>query len=190
MNVRFGYTRPSHQEIECWLQAEGRLLGLVAVGDQSRHKVNQEIVRATMAGVLDLADVLELVVDALNERPLAKQQFVGVGEPPFAHVLAHFGDQPQPMGREELFGERLGDIVAVAEELPEQASRQAGNGTAVIDIAWGQAHGQHLAAVVDHQMQLEPIEPADRGLAAARRHERRGAAQCGRSCRRSGWSSR
>jgi hypothetical protein len=136
MTVRCGYTLPSHQEIECWLQAEGRLLGLVAVGDQSRHKVNQEIVRATMAGALDLADVLELVVDALDERPLAKQQFVGVGAPPFAHVLAHFGDQPQPMGREELFGERLGDIVAVAEELPNRrrARRVTGRRSSTLPV--------------------------------------------------------
>ena len=51
-------------------------LGLVTIGDQPAKGVNEEIVRAAMASVLDLRDVIELVVDALDERALAKSLLV------------------------------------------------------------------------------------------------------------------
>ena len=59
----------------------------------------------------------------------------------------------------------LGDVPAIAEELAEEAPHQAWDRTAVVDVAAGQAEGQQLAAVVDDQVQLEAVEPADRGLA-------------------------
>ena len=75
-------------------------LGLVAVGDQPCQEVRQEIVRAAMAGVLDLADILELVVDALDNRPLAEQELVGRPQDPLAHVLADLGNRRESLGRE------------------------------------------------------------------------------------------
>lgn len=96
---------------------QGGLLGLVTVGDQTCQEVHLEVVEAAMACRLDLADILELVVDALDDRPLAQQQLIGVGQDPLAHVLAHFGDQQDALCREELLGECLGDVAAIAKEL-------------------------------------------------------------------------
>jgi len=48
----------------------------MTVGDQTGQQMRQEVVRAAMAGMLDLTHVLELIVDALDDGPLAEQQFV------------------------------------------------------------------------------------------------------------------
>jgi hypothetical protein len=53
------------------------LLGLIGVGDKARYQIDQEVARATVAGRLDLRDILERIVHALDERPLAQQQLVG-----------------------------------------------------------------------------------------------------------------
>lgn len=54
------------------LQAEGGFLGLLTVGNQAGHQVNQEIDGAAMARVFDLADVFELIVDGLDDGRLRK----------------------------------------------------------------------------------------------------------------------
>ena len=170
------------------------LLGLVRVGNEPCEEMRQEIVRAAMTGVLDLADVLELVVDTLDDRPLTQQQLVSEGQDPLAHVLTQLGDQHEALGREQLLGERLGDIAAIPKQLAEEAAHQTGNRAAVIDVAWRQTEGQQFATVVDDEVELEAVEPADRGLAPARVDPKdamlRDAARCGRCGRRRERSSR
>ena len=43
----------------------------MTVGDQTTHQVDQKIGGATMARVLNLGDVFELVVDGFNDRTSA-----------------------------------------------------------------------------------------------------------------------
>jgi hypothetical protein len=43
----------------------------VAVGDQASEEMNAEVVGAAVARVLDLADVLELINDGLDQGALA-----------------------------------------------------------------------------------------------------------------------
>ena len=74
------------------------------------------------------------------------------GEELVAHVLAQFGDEPQPLGEEEALGERRGDVALVAKEAAKEPAHQAGNRLAVVDVARGEAEGQQLATVVDDQM--------------------------------------
>jgi hypothetical protein len=105
------------------------LLGLVAVGNQSGEEVHEEIVRAAVTGVLDLTDVFELVVDALDDGPFAQEQSVGGLQDLRPHILAAFGDEDEALGDQEVLGERLGDIAAVAEELAEEATDEARDGT-------------------------------------------------------------
>ena len=140
---------PYRQEVEIDLQVQRGLLRLVAIGDQPRKQVHEEIIRAAVAGVLNLADVLELVVDALDNRALAQQQLVGDGKESLAHVPAYLGDQPKPLCGEDLLGQCGGDVAPITKELAEQAAHQAGHGTAVIDIARGQAERQQFAPVID-----------------------------------------
>ena len=52
-------------------------LGLVAIGSEARKQVDQEVVWAAVARVLDLADILELINDRLDERAFAQEQLVG-----------------------------------------------------------------------------------------------------------------
>jgi hypothetical protein len=56
--------------------AQGRLFGLVTVGDEARHEVYQEVDRAAMASMLDLTDVFELLVDGFDDHPLAQEHGV------------------------------------------------------------------------------------------------------------------
>src|SRR5260221_9495905 len=124
-----------------------------------------------MAGMLDLADVLELVVDRLDDRALAQEQLVRESHQAVAHVLAPAGDKLDRMLDAELLGHRLRDVALVAEELATEALdalEQGGDGLAVVDVTAGEAEGEQLALIVDHQMQLEAVEPAQRSLAAGR----------------------
>jgi hypothetical protein len=61
----------------------------------------------------------------------------------------------------------VGDVAAVTEQLAEETPHQARHRAAIIDIARREAKGQEFAAIIDEQMQLEAVEPADRGFAAA-----------------------
>lgn len=150
------------------VDVERRLLGLVAVGDKAGQEVDEEVARAAVPGVFDRADVLELVVDALDDRSLAQQQRLGEGEQAVAQVLAQLGDEANATLNQELFGEQLGDVAAVAEKAAEDAPDQARHRAAVVAMAGRQAAGQQLAAVVDDQVQLAAGAPAHRGLAPAR----------------------
>ena len=71
----------------------------MAVGDEAGEEVDEEVERAAMAGVLDLADVLELVVDGLDDRPFAQEQLVGRRQQAVAHVLAQLGDEVEALRR-------------------------------------------------------------------------------------------
>ena len=61
----------------------------MAVGNQSSHQVNQEIGGAVMAGMLNLANVLELIGDGHDEGALTQQELVGQTEQAIAHRLKH-----------------------------------------------------------------------------------------------------
>jgi len=136
------------------------LLGQVTVGDQPRQQMHHEMVGTAMARMLALTDVLELVIDALNDRPLAQQELVDQREDAPTHVLASFGDQVEAVGDEQFLGERLGEVALVARGFAKEPPHQAGHRPTVVHVARSQAHGQEVAAVVDDQMELEAIEPA------------------------------
>ena len=65
------------------------------------------------------------------------------------------------MQDEELLGVSMGDVALIAKESTEQAAHEPRHRPPVVDIAQRQAEGHELAAVVDHQMELEAVEPAD-----------------------------
>ena len=72
------------------------------------------------------------------------------------------------MVEEERFGQGLRDVAIVGDELAEEAADQARQRGAVVGVAGRQTEGEQFAAIIDDQMQLEAVESADRGLAAAR----------------------
>lgn len=132
--------------------------------------MRQEIERTAVAGMLNLADVLELVIDALDDRPFAQEQLVWEGHEPVAHVLTQFGDEVEALGQQELLGQRLRDVALVAEELAEEAADESGYRPPVIDVAWGKTDSEQVAAIIDHQMEFEAVKPAHRCFAAPRIH--------------------
>ncbi len=48
----------------------------MAVGNEPCDQVDQKVDGAAMAGMLDLADVFELIIDGLDDGPLAQEKFV------------------------------------------------------------------------------------------------------------------
>jgi hypothetical protein len=48
----------------------------MTIGDEARDQVDQEVDGATMAGMLDLRDVFELVGDGLDERSFSEKKLV------------------------------------------------------------------------------------------------------------------
>jgi hypothetical protein len=148
-------------------EVQRRLLGLVAIRDEACEQVNEEIAGAAVARVLDLRDVLELVEDRLDERPLAKQEPVGELKELSAHVLAQVGDETQSLGEQEAFGKGRGAGALVANEFAEETPRQAGHWTPVIGIAGSETEREQFATVVDDQLEFEAREPPHRGLPAS-----------------------
>ena len=104
--------------------------------------MHEEIVRAAVARVLDLTDILELVEDGLDERAFAQEQLVGEGHEDVVHVLAELGDQPETLLEEELLSERGRDVAFISEEASKEPADQHRNRTAVVGVARGEAEGE------------------------------------------------
>ncbi len=58
------------------IELQRRFFLQIGVGNQASQQIDQEIERTTMAGMLDLTDILEMVINRLNNRPLAQQNLV------------------------------------------------------------------------------------------------------------------
>ena len=82
--------------------AQRGLLLLVAVGNQARHQIHHEPGDAAMPTVLNLADVLQLVIDRLDQRPLPQHQLLPQRHQAVFHVLADLGHQFQTLRMQRL----------------------------------------------------------------------------------------
>ena len=74
-----------YADVERWF------LRLVCVLDQARQQIDEKVPRATVAGVLDLRDVLQLIVDGLNQRPLTEQYLIQQRHQSIGHVAPDVG---------------------------------------------------------------------------------------------------
>ena len=115
--------------------------------------------------MLYLRDVLQLVVDGLDDGPLAQQNLVLRTHEHVPHVVAHARDELYPVDEEHL-EKSLADIAPVPAELALDVLHVAlvPERVAVIGIAWGNHEVEYFSAVVDDQVQLEAVEPAHGGL--------------------------
>jgi len=75
------------------VQLDARFDVLQAVSHDACHEIDSEIHQRTVPGVLDLAQVLELIKDRLDQRALAQQGAVKVRQLNCFHVLAHPRDR-------------------------------------------------------------------------------------------------
>jgi hypothetical protein len=128
--------------------------------------MDQESDGAAMARMLDLTDVFELIVDGLDDGPLAQQELIREGEQPIVHFFAQLGDEAKSLGDQELLRQRLREITLITIEAPKEPAGEFRNRAPIIDIAGSQTEGQQVALGISDQVQLEAIEPADRSLPA------------------------
>ncbi len=114
-------------------------LGLVAVGDEARDQMDDEMGGVAMARMLNLRDVLELIEDRLNERAFAQQPRLLVGvlwrRP---HVLAFTGQEVDTKVLPDLARQRLGQVAFVTDQRTDQRlnlGQQVRDRRAIIHIA-------------------------------------------------------
>jgi len=134
-------------------QVQGKFLGLMAVSDQSSHKINQEVSGATVTCMFNLGNVFQLVVDRLDNRSSPQQQFVGKGHKVIFHVLTQGGNKFDAF-RPQLVEEGLRDVPFVPEELTEKLAGECRDGLSVIHVARGELKGKQLTAFIDHYSTL------------------------------------
>lgn len=139
----------------------------MAIGDQSSHQVDQEVIDTAVTGMSNLRDVLQLVGYRLNKGSLAQHKLVKQSQQTVLHVLAQAGNKLYIL-LEKLVSQGLRNVALVAEQLAKEVFGQMGYRLAVIDIAGRQVESQQLAAIVDDQVQFEAEEPAHRRLASGR----------------------
>src|SRR5690242_1360261 len=96
--------------------------------------MHSEIAEATVASVLNLRNVLQLVVNRLDNGALAQQEFVSQVHQAVLHVGTQLGDQLDTL-RPQALKQRLGPIPFVAKQLAEETFSQITDGLSVIDIA-------------------------------------------------------
>ena len=144
-----------------------RLLREERVGGKARHQVHREAGYRPVPGMLNLCHVLQLVVDSLNQSPLAQKDSVRYGHDLALHIALQLRYQLDAVHKE--FGEELlTDIPLVSDQFAEDLfdERFVTQGLAVIDIARREHEVQEIALLVADKMQFEAVEPSHRALAA------------------------
>jgi len=120
-----------------------------------------------MAGVFNLAPVLELVVNRFNQCPLAQQNLVNQLDQSVFHVLFGLGDE-LPTALVQRLKQGLRDIATVAKKLAQQVLGHVRHRFAVVGVSGCQFEGQQLTLVVDNQVEFEAKVPAHRVLTPLR----------------------
>ena len=144
---------------------QGGQLGQQRISDQAGDQMRHEIGRTAMTGVLDLALILENVIDRLDQCALAQHDFVEQVHQLILHILFYLGDQLKSV-LPEFCKQRVGNVSFVAEQFAGQALGHLGHGNAVIDVTRRQFYGEQLTPIIDDQMQLEAIKPSGRCLSS------------------------
>ena len=79
--------------------------GEETVSSDSRENVDNEVVERAVPGMLNLHDVLQLVVDSLNDGPLAQQNLVLRTHEHVPRIVAHARDKLYSVDEEHLENE-------------------------------------------------------------------------------------
>ena len=125
---------------------ERGFLGLMAIDNQSADQIDQKVERTAMAGVFDLGNILELVVDGLANGSMT-QQLVGQRHQAVFHAFFELGDELHAL-LEQLLKQGLGHIASVAEQFAKQARHQLGQHLDIGSVARGE--GTSRATRPDH----------------------------------------
>lgn len=72
----------------------------MGVGDDAGNNIHEAVHDAAMAGMLDLRDILELIVDRFDNESLTQDDSVNEGHEPVLHIFPHCGDELESSGHE------------------------------------------------------------------------------------------
>ena len=116
--------------------------------------------------MLNVADILQFVIDSLDECPLPEQYLVVEFHERVFHVLLDFSDEMDVIDEKHL-EEILADVAPVGKEFSEESVRERPvfQWLPVVHVARREHPLDDFSPVVDDQMQLEPVEPSHRALA-------------------------
>ena len=112
-----------------------------------------------MARVLNLADVFQLIVHTLDQRPLPEQKLFEDRHQFVFHIAFEFGDQLHAFPP-QLLEQLLPKVASIAKQFAPELADEFGHRTTVIDLSRGKREAEYFALVIDHQVQFEAIEPA------------------------------
>lgn len=118
------------------LHIDHRLLREERVGRQSSHQIDREADDGPVSGVLDLRDILQLIVDGLDQCPLAQENFVGDCHKLAFHVALQLRYQLDSV-HEKSGEEVLADVSLVPDQLSENPLDEGfvSEGIPVVNIA-------------------------------------------------------
>ena len=148
------------------METKGRFLWLAAVGDQTAHQIDEEIHWATMARVLNLRDVFELVNNRLDNGAFSQQNLVEDRHEFVFHVRFDPNDELKVEIAQEFFKKWLRNVASVTNQFAQQAANQFRNWLSVIHISGCEHHIQDFATIIDNQMQFEAEKPTGGGFPA------------------------
>jgi len=112
-----------------------------------------------MATVFDLRDVFELVIDRFDDDPFAQEPLVRARDQAVFHIPLDGGKQLDPVSK-ELLKHPLGEIAFVAQQFPKESLRQVRQWLPVIHEALRDLAGEKVPAIIDDQVEFEPVKPA------------------------------
>ena len=140
--------------------------GLMAMGDQATQQIGQEVDRTSMARMLNLGDVFELVDDGFHDGTLAQEEFVDQWHELVAQCRADTGDQLNVEGNQEFFQEFFGQVALVGKQFAKELASHFWHGLAIIHVAGCEHHVEQFALIIENQVQFEAKEPAGGGFAS------------------------
>lgn len=166
LNVSSTNSKQSKLCVKCTLYIDTRLFGKHAVRRNRPQYVYDEIVKASVSGMLHLRNVFQFVVYRLYNSPFPKQQFVRHTHQSPLHVTFEFGNKLYTVNK-HASEEVLADIALVCNQLSvdEFDKRLILQRFPVIDITRSYHEVQQLAFLVTYQMQFETEKPSHGTLA-------------------------
>lgn len=118
----------------------GRFLREAAVCRNSRHGVDEEVVKAPVSGVLHLCNVLQLIIDCLYDSPLPEQHPVRYRHQRTLHVALEFVDELYSVHKEFL-EKPLADVSLVADQLAVKEMKTNSNICSIIQTFLSLGYG-------------------------------------------------
>ena len=165
-NVNSTNSKQSKLCVKCTLYIDTRLFWKHAVRRNRPQYVYDEIVKASVSGMLHLRNVFQFVVYRLYNSPFPKQQFVRHTHQSPLHVTFEFCNKLYTVNK-HASEEVLADIALVCNQLSvdEFDKRLILQRFPVIDITRSYHEVQQLAFLVTYQMQFETEKPSHGTLA-------------------------